>query len=142
MSSFLDPLDVRLISDDSHAMFEYLNLFRYQSDISGLITIAIGFTSDFESMPRWIPILSNLLMYITYKAAGVHDWLYWTAIVDRETADKVLYEAMGVTGVPQDKRDLIFAGVRIGGQAAWDAHRTAGHSILDFNKEENLPNEA
>lgn len=133
MSQFLDPLDIEEITDDSDSLFKIIDHpFRYQSDLFGLITVPLNFPTDFESMPRYLPLLSDLLQHVTNEAACVHDWLYYSAITDRPTSDKILYEAMGVTGVPQIKRDLIYNGLILGGWKAWDDHRKAGHSAKDF----------
>jgi hypothetical protein len=43
-----------------------------------------------------------------------HDYLYSVGRVSRELADKVLYEACILTGVPAWKASAIYAGVRIG----------------------------
>jgi hypothetical protein len=54
------------------------------------------------------------------EAAVVHDYLYSTHQVDRATADAVLREASAVTGVPWWRRQLMWAGVRMGGASHWD----------------------
>lgn len=124
MSSFLDPLVVTEISDSIFAIADHP--FRYQSDeAKQIITVPIGFYTDFASVPRF-PLIYALLGDTAHEPAVVHDWLYYSAIVNREMADNVLYEAMTVFGVEDWRRDMIYEGVRAGGWYAWDQHRKAG----------------
>jgi hypothetical protein len=45
-------------------------------------------------------------------------------------ADDVLFEAMGVIGLPFWRRYPIWWGVRIGGWYAWDTHRKTGDPLV------------
>jgi hypothetical protein len=68
------------------------------------------------------------------KIAVIHDFLYKTKGTglflgkcwitkpggySRDQADQVLDEGMGILGVPEDKRVLIYEGVRVGGWTGW-----------------------
>lgn len=125
MAHFLDPLTVTEISDEIFAIADHP--FRYQSDLVGLIAIPVGFYTDFESMPRWVPLLYSLLGDANHEPAVVHDWLYYSAITDRLTADSIFAEACLLIGTPMWKRKLLYWGLRMGGQAAWNDHRAKGH---------------
>jgi len=123
MSAFLDPLVVLEVDD---AMFQvYDHPFRYQSDIAGLITVPVGFITDFASVPR-IGWIFALLGDIAHQPALIHDWLYFSALTTRHVADDVLLEAMAVSNISLLKRQAIYHGVRFGGWQAWHGHRMAG----------------
>ncbi len=123
MSEFLDSLCVTEISDSIFAVSDHD--FRYQSDLTGLLTVPVGFYTDFASVPR-LGIIYALLGDRAHEPAVVHDWLYYAAITTRKTADAVLMEAMKVLGLPFWQRIPIYWGVRLGGWKAWNDHRKAG----------------
>ncbi len=125
MSLFLDTLVVVEISDSIFQVFGHD--FRYQSDLLGLITVPQGFFTDFASVPRFMPLAYACLGDTAHEPAVIHDWLYYSAITDRSTADNVLLEAMKVWGMPSWRYYPIYWGVRLGGWAAWNQHRKAGH---------------
>lgn len=97
-----------------------------------MIEVPAGFKTDLASIPRG---LWNVLPQTgKYDAAAViHDFLYQKApawghggpTTTRAGADRVLYEAMGVCGVPAWQRWVIYAGVRVGGGRIWDSYRAA-----------------
>ncbi len=124
MSAFLDPLNVTEISDSIFAIADHP--FRYQSDLAGLLTVPIGFFTDFASVPR-LGIVYAMLGDRAHEPAVVHDWLYYAGITTRSMADDVLMEAMTVLGLSWWQRYPIYWGVRIGGWVAWNTHRKAGH---------------
>lgn len=105
--------------------------FRYQSDLIGVITIPVGFVTDFASVPR-IGLIYAFLGDTAHEPAVVHDWLYYSGLVAKATADKVLLEAMGVIGLPWYRRWPIYCGVVAGGFVAWNGHRRAGDSAKNF----------
>lgn len=125
MAKFLDSLSVTEISDKVWAIADHP--FRYQSDIAGLITVPVGFWTDFASVPRWLPLIYALIGDEAHEAACTHDWLYYSAFTTREIADKVLREAILVCGMPPWKADMFYAGVRVGGWKSWNDHRAKGH---------------
>jgi hypothetical protein len=125
MSKFLDSLCVTEIDDSVFEVCDHP--FRYQSDVAGMLfTAPVGFYTDFASVPR-IGIIYAMLGDTAHEPAVIHDWLYYSALVPRATADKVLFEAMNVIGLPWWRRYPIYWGVRLGGWYAWDQHRKAGH---------------
>lgn len=126
MSRFLDPLNVAEISDSVFSVIDHP--FRYQSNVANqLITVPIGFYTDFASVPRWVPIMYALLGDTAHEPAVIHDWLYYSAITTKDIADKVLLEAMKCWGMPLWRAYPIYWGVHIGGFVAWNEHRKNGH---------------
>ena len=123
MSAFLDRLIIEELDDST---FELHEPFRYQSDLAGLISVPVGFKTDFASVPR-IGMIYALLGDCAHEPAVIHDWLYYADLADRSVADDVLLEAMGVIGLPWWRRYPIWLGVRAGGWIAWNTHRKAGH---------------
>lgn len=88
----------------------------FESVIAGTIIVPSGFETDFASVPRII--FAYLLTGNTaHAAAVVHDYLYqmrdWP--ITRKGADDVMLEAMVATGIPWWRRQLIYAGVKVGG---------------------------
>ena len=127
MSAFIDPLCVTEISDSIFQVCDHP--FRYQSDIAGrMFTVPVGFFTDFASVPR-ISIIYEMLGDTAHEPAVVHDWLYYSALVPRDIADKVLLEAMIVFGIPVWRRWPIYWGVRLGGWYAWNDHRKKGDPL-------------
>lgn len=124
MSKFLDPLVVEEISDSVFAVADHP--FRYQSDLAGLITVPVGFYTDFASVPRFMPIVYACLGDTAHEPAVIHDWLYFSAITIRAIADAVLLEAMKAWGMPAWRYYPIWWGVRAGGWKAWNDHRKQG----------------
>ena len=89
-----------------------------------MIEVPAGFETDFASVPR-VPVAYWLFGDVAHEAAVVHDFLYSTAAVPRETADKVLLEAMEVTGVASWRRMPIYWAVRRFGVAHYQLARKA-----------------
>lgn len=124
MSQFLDALNVTEISDSIFAICNHD--FRYQSDLAGLLTVPVGFYTDFASVPR-LGIVYAMLGDRAHQPAVVHDWLYYSALTTRRVADDVLMEAMALLGLPFWQRYPIWWGVRVGGWKSWNDHRRDGH---------------
>ncbi len=129
MSKFLDALCVTEISPKIFAIADHP--LRYQSDLAGrMFTVPVGFFTDFYSVPFWMPMIYVLIAALCDRSApALHDWLYYTAITDRETADKILLEAMHVKDAPTWKCESAFWGVRAGGWSSWNTHRKLGDPI-------------
>lgn len=122
MSRFQTELLVRPHPDTAH--FDGRNWIIetpliFSSSIIGQIVVPSGATTDFASTPS--ALWSDLPPAGKWAPAAVlHDWLYWIQPCTREQADNVLREAMQDLGVDWRRAELIFDGVRIGGQHAWD----------------------
>ena len=91
------------------------------------IDVAIGFQTDFASVPR--PLWWVFPPWGTYgNAAVIHDWLYWTQKVDgkqivHQDADRIFDEAMGALNVGRTTRWCLFHAVLWFGGAAWLRNR-------------------
>lgn len=130
--AFPDSLDVKELTDTEDSTWQVINHpFRYHSALIGLITVPLGFVTDFASVPR-IPLIFDELGDDANRPSVVHDWLYYADLVPKYMADKVLFEAMGVIGMAAWRRYPIYWGVVFGGQLAWDKHRQAGNKASDY----------
>ena len=120
MSKFLTPLIVEKVegSDDD---WKLVDLFQYQSDIGGLITVEIGMITDFASVPQFAWILFPKSGKYD-GAALIHDHCYQKQIYPRAKADSIFLEAMQVLEVPWWKRHIIYRSVRIFGGLYWEKH--------------------
>ena len=129
MSRFTDALVVTPLADGK--TWVVLRDFGYDVGEEGSadrIDVAIGFQTDFASIPRvfWA-VLPRWGRY--GNAAVIHDWLYWSQKSSRREADRVFLEGMGVLGVGLVTRSVIFLAVRWFGWIAWirnQADRAAG----------------
>lgn len=81
--------------------------------------IPAGFVTDLASVPR-IPVFYAIVANKGKKAAVIHDWLYQEKILSRKQADKAFYDALEAQGVDWVTKNIMYSGVRIGGQAYWD----------------------
>lgn len=124
MSHFITDLDVRKLTHDASAdrrgTWKLLQPLVYSSELAGMITVPAGFVTDFASVPR-IPVAFLLAGDCGQEAAVIHDFLYTTHQVPRETADAVLREALLVGDEPAWRAWLMWAGVRVGGAHPWEA---------------------
>lgn len=99
--AFLDPLRVEFRGYDRWALTAPL---AYASRIlDRVLTVPAGFTTDFASVPRWLPLAYAVAGGRGQPAAVVHDRLYQCHVVDgveiaREVADSVFAEALQVCG--------------------------------------------
>lgn len=125
MSAFLTELQVKPATGKDDGQWELISDLVYQSDVAGMtFTIPAGFVTNFASVPR-IPIVYELAGDTASNAATVHDYLYSTHIVPRSVADAVLREASDVTAVPDWRRQLMWAGVRVFGWLYWSSAATS-----------------
>jgi hypothetical protein len=96
---------------------------------SQTIVVPSGFVTDFASIPTVFAGFGLGANGLYSKAAIVHDYLYWSQGCTREQSDNLLMIAMKESMVGAVTRDLIYDGVRTGGQSAWDGNareRAAG----------------
>lgn len=126
MSAFLDPLDLELMHDpqgrplltrDGRQLWRVLSRFRYLSDAAGLVDVPAGYVTDLCSQPQ---ATMSLLGECAQLPSVPHDYAYSTHCMTRHLADRMLYEACILTGVPRWKAWAIYCGVRIGGGSHWD----------------------
>lgn len=131
MSAFLNRLLVTPNPDGR--TWVLLRDFIYDSSLAGTITVPVGFITDFASTPR-----SAWQLFPPWgkygPAAVIHDWLYWDKPVSKDTADKVLLEAMEILGVDEVARNTIYTAVAAFGQHGWDGdgeQKAAGITHID-----------
>lgn len=136
MARFLDPLDLRLYRP---GQWITLAQFRYESDVACCtITVPAEFITDLASTPR-LPLAYLLAGGRAPGSAVLHDFLYqvpgWD---DRELADAIFYEAMGVSqpalgfeAQAAPVRWLMWAAVRSWGWRPWRNH----HRVALLNPE-------
>lgn len=125
MSKFRTTLCVTEIDDKIFQTIDHP--FVYESNLLGeLVTVPVGFYTDFASVPR-LGLIYAALGDMAHQPAVVHDWLYYAGTTSRELSDRVLLEAMEVVGIPLWRRWPIYWGVRAGGVHAWNEHRRKGH---------------
>lgn len=122
---FCGPLNVRLVG---RGRWRTLTPLVYRSAVwADPITVPVDMVTDFASVPR-APFAFMLTGGRSPGAALVHDFLYQApSWGDRELADAIFYEAMGVAqpelGFEPESdgiRALMWAGVRAGGWHAWN----------------------
>ncbi|BCF96655.1 hypothetical protein PPGU19_012240 [Paraburkholderia sp. PGU19] len=120
MSKFLTSLVMENATGMDDGRWRLTAPLIYDSDVAGkVIVVPTGFITDLASVPR-VPIAYMLAGGTSNEASVVHDYLYTSHIVDRETADAVLREASAVTGVPAWRRTIMWAAVRAFGGSHWD----------------------
>lgn len=93
--------------------------FQYQDPKEGLtIVVPAGFLTDFASIPRG---LWNIFPPTGSwgPAAVIHDFLYRTAPLPRDVADRIFLHGMEELGVSWINRRIIYRGVRIFGVGAY-----------------------
>ena len=120
MPAFLTPLNVSQINDGEWLLLSDLV---YRSDILGVITVPLGFVTDFASVPR-LPGAYWLAGGKATKEAVIHDYLYRTRTGTRAQADAVFLEAMELNGQARWRRWLMWAGVRLFGWKAYPKEST------------------
>ena len=128
MSSFTTELIVRHIDGKNWEVmepFRYRISERYSNEI---ISIPVGYITDFASIPRFCWGLIGHPAGKHGKAAVVHDFLYSEHTYSRKRSDEIFYEAMGVSGVVRWRRKIIYNAVRLFGMFAWK------NAVRDRNK--------
>ena len=122
MSRFLTKLQVEEIDDGRWRLLANL---AYSSNLAGVVIVPAGFETDFASVPR-VPVAYWLFGDVAHEAAVIHDYLYSTASVPRRIADKVLLEAMEVTGIASWRRLPIYWAVRQFGGSHYNNQASPG----------------
>lgn len=109
MAEFKTVLEVRLLPEnDGGPRWQIISPLVYASDVMNCdVIVPPLFITDFVSFV--------LLKNVGHRASAVHDYLYSCGDVPRELADKVLREALRVTGVPLLLDDAMYEAVRMFG---------------------------
>ena len=109
-------LKVNIIREDVFILLEdvYVEVMGYR------ITVKAGFDFDGASIPRALwSVFGNPLSGKFRIAALVHDVLYASQVLDKETCDKIFLTLMEMHGVGYAKRYSMYTAVRVGGSYAW-----------------------
>ncbi|MGH7533296.1 MAG: DUF1353 domain-containing protein [Gemmatimonadales bacterium] len=119
MSRFTEPLLVTPLADGR--TWVVMRDFGYDVGAEGSgdqISVAVGFQTDFASVPR--PLWWLFPCWGKYgNAAVIHDWLYWTQTRPKPEADHIFLEAMTVLGVGTFTRYSLYYAVHWFGGLAW-----------------------
>jgi hypothetical protein len=112
--------------------------FTFHSAIVGVVTVEVGFDTDYASVPRGLWNLYPPDGAYT-EAAVIHDALYWHQAtaehggkpVTRAQADAVFLEAMKALGIGWVTRHILYRAVRVGGGKAWADNARKNPAIED-----------
>lgn len=126
MSRFVAPHDHLQFEEIEQDRFRLLTPLWFESDFLGgrTVKVPVGFVTDRESVPRWLPLIYSLFSGTASRAGVVHDRLYQLhKVVDlevsRRLADAVYYEANALDQVSGWKRWAKWVGLRMGGASAY-----------------------
>jgi hypothetical protein len=118
MSSFTTPARLELMNKYKFMLVDsfFYHVGSYPSN--EIIEVPSGFVTDLASIPRilWWALPPHGKYA---KAAIIHDWMYVTAYKNKNYADKVFLEGMGVLGVPKWKRKMMYHAVRLFGKGKY-----------------------
>lgn len=120
MAKFLTDLEVKVLKSRTFTqrpLYKLSHELQYQSDwYPTIITIPVGFTTDFASVPN-VSFLWGLFGDVADKSAVIHDYLYKNHI-DKDTADNIFWEAMSIDDppVPYIPRWIIYQAVHLFGK--------------------------
>lgn len=97
----------------------------YRAAVDGIEYLAPkGFISDGTSTPRFLWRIAPPWTGLHKYAAVIHDWLYYSHITTRETADIVFLKLMQTSGVWWGKRRAMYYAVKWFGASSWEnAHK-------------------
>ena len=95
--------------------------------------VPAGFVTDGASIPDEFWSLIGSPFTGKYRVAAVfHDAAYATLGVLKSHADNMLYEAMIALGCSRLTADVIYEGVRVGGQSSYDADQAAAANAANI----------
>lgn len=118
MSSFTDILKYEFTGSYYHhrPLYVITEVFSYNFGSKekpvAVITIPVGFVTDFASIPWPLSVLFKPDGPWA-KAAVIHDWLCNDLSVSNIAKDSIFYEALGVLGIGKVVSFFLFLGVRI-----------------------------
>ena len=123
----ISSLEVRFQEDGKTAVLSR-EMFAVTS--KGLITVPLGFNTDFCSVPAIVAFIPKLGRYT--KASVVHDWLYYSDLFTQKECDGIYKELMLAEGCKSWRVSMIYRALRMAGSFAFNSHRKANHSSGDF----------
>ena len=116
MSKYLTELDVRHIDGKK---WKVINAFLYEKNNGDIITVPVGYITDFASIPRLFWRVIGHPAGKHGKAAVIHDYLYSTHLYSKKESDKIFYNGMRVSGVSWIKVSLMYNIVKWFGKKDW-----------------------
>lgn len=102
----------------------------YSEVMDRVVVIPKGSRTDLASIPRFLPWIYAIMGGRATWPAVIHDFLYRTCLVPRQTADKVLAEFMEVDGLWKWRRALMYSGVYLFGWLSYPDPND-GHQPLE-----------
>lgn len=121
-AQLLTTMDVRKVGARDWQFTAPMIILVVLDGVTYLIRVPDGFVTDFASVPR-IPLAFWLFGGIGDYAAGVHDWLYYTAEYPREVCDAIFREILiHVDDAGEPRANMMHLGVRIGGSKFYQGH--------------------
>lgn len=107
-------------------------LVYYSAILGRVITVEVGFYTDFASTPR-CPGIYWLFGDTGKYESVIHDWLFHHhEICDEQTANLVLLEAAKAIGTPKWTRVGMYLGVKFGGESSWEEDgKGFGHTVVN-----------
>jgi len=121
MSSFTTPLVVEKVGERLWKTYRELMYYVGEENSADIITVPVGFTTDFASIPQLFWALLPPDGKYT-AAAVVHDYLYFTQTRTRLVSDRIFLEAMKVLKVNVFKRLIMYRAVRTFSWIPWNRH--------------------
>lgn len=126
---FLTPLCLTVLMDNS---------FRLTTDFfvsleGKLQCIPEGFETDLASVPR-VPVVYLAVGGRGHKAAVLHDWLYASSAFSRLICDQYFYHGLRESGINVVYAKAMYAGVRAGGGAYYEANLNRRIAALKANQ--------
>lgn len=111
--------DLELGERDSPDVWRVLAPLVWADDVRR-ITVPVGVLTDLASIPDFLKGIPALDVNGRSRSPAVlHDWLYRTHELSRAQADGVFRAALLSRGVPKAAAWAFWAGVRLGGSAAY-----------------------
>jgi len=143
---FYGDLDVRWLTvselksrglDPEKSCAVLLASFYYQTEGGLLITVPVGYITDFASVPRIFWSIFPPFDPYYGAPAVIHDFGYSTqgtflcgASFNRAAVDRLFLDAMVVQDTERWRRDVIYRAVRLFGGSTWSAKHTRAKDWL------------
>ena len=120
---FIGKLITKDLDDD---MWEIMVSYAFVDSKGVRHYVLKEFKSNGASIPRLLwSIVGTPRATDMAQSAVLHDFKYRYGGVSRKRADQLLREGMKVLGAPWWKRQIVYAGIRIGGFVIWEKYRAA-----------------
>jgi hypothetical protein len=121
---FITQLSIEAADDADTGQWVLTRPLEYASEIAkAIIIVPAGFKTDFASTPR-LPLVYLLAGNVATKAAVVHDYVYSEGRYPRDQCDAIFREASEAIGVSWFRRQMMWAGVRLGGGSHYKSAST------------------